>query len=254
MILKSEIRNPKSETNFKYLNFKIFGFVSCFVLVISCLLLFVPHVFAQGFVPLAPIPGLTQGVMANEAGLANFFNNLYKYLIGIAAILAVIQIIRGGLEISTQDSISKQGEGREHIKQAILGLVLVLSPVLVFSIINPSILNLSLNLPALDTKTSATTPATNTTGAKTSPSGAKTTVSITPTYSPYQYCTSSGTCADLQRACTLKGGSKTPSSGIIVCLKKDGTEDPNGRADKKLFQSMACITNESLAVKCVTFQ
>jgi len=110
-----------------------------------------PHVFAQGFVPLTLIPNLTEGVAANTAGLANFFNNLYKYLIGLAATIAVIEIIWGGLQISTQDSVSKQGEGRERITQAILGLILVLSPYLVFSIINPNILNLSLSLPELKT-------------------------------------------------------------------------------------------------------
>ena len=110
-----------------------------------------PHVFAQGFVPLTNIPGLTSGAVADTTGLANFLNNLYKYLIGLAAILAVIEIIWGGLEISTQDSVSKKSDGKERITQAILGLILVLSPVLVFSIINPSILNLSLNLPELKT-------------------------------------------------------------------------------------------------------
>ena len=81
------------------------------------------------------------------------WDNLYKYLIGVAAILAVIMIIWGGLEISTQDSVSKNKDGKERIYNAIFGLVLVLSPVLVFSIINPSILNLSLNLPPLNTTT-----------------------------------------------------------------------------------------------------
>jgi type IV secretory pathway VirB2 component (pilin) len=128
------------------------------------LLAHVPHVFAEGFVPLAGIPGLTQGATADTAGLANFFNNLYKYLIGLAATLAVIEIIWGGLEISTKDSVSKQSDGRERIQQALFGLVLVLSPVLVFSIINPSILNLSLNLDKLDTagKTSGPNVATST--------------------------------------------------------------------------------------------
>lgn len=106
----------------------------------------IQHVFAQEFVPLAEIPNLTKGVVANSEGLATFLNNLYKYLIGFAAMLAIIEIIWGGLEISTKDSVSKQSDGRERITQAIFGLILVLSPVLVFSIINPSILNLSLNL------------------------------------------------------------------------------------------------------------
>jgi hypothetical protein len=119
---------------------------------------FLPHAFAQGFVALAPIPGLTEGVTADSASLATFFNNLYKYLIGIAAVLAVIEIILGGLEISTKDSVSKQSDGRERITQAIFGLILVLSPVLVFSIINPSILNLSLNLPPINLTTSPAAP------------------------------------------------------------------------------------------------
>ncbi len=106
---------------------------------------------AQGFIPLAPIPGLTEGVTANQAGLANFLNNLYKYLIGLAAVIAVVEIIWGGLLYSTQDVPGSKTNGKEKIQNALLGLVLVLSPVLVFSIINPSILNLSINLPKLDT-------------------------------------------------------------------------------------------------------
>lgn len=109
---------------------------------------------ATGFVPLAPIPGLTSAQSNVTAStLANFLNNLYLYLIGAAATLAVIMIIWGGLEIATQDSVSKQGAGRNKIQQALFGLVLVLSPFLVFSIINPAILNLSIALPPLDTKT-----------------------------------------------------------------------------------------------------
>ncbi len=138
-----------------------------------------PHVFAQGFVPLTNIPGLTDVTANSTGGFANFFNNLYKYLIGIAAVLAVIEIIWGGLEISTQDSVSKHSDGKSRITQAILGLVLILLPVLVFTIINPSILNLSLNLPPLQTasstgsgagtQTSVTAPATGCTMVSSSP-------------------------------------------------------------------------------------
>lgn len=127
------------------------------LLSLLALVSFAPHVLAQGFTALAPITGLTDDTTANSiinaGSLASFFNNLYKYLIGLAATLAVIEIIWGGIEISTKDSVSKQSDGKERITQAIFGLVLVLSPVLVFSIINPSILNLSLNLPPIDLTT-----------------------------------------------------------------------------------------------------
>lgn len=117
---------------------------------------FAPHVLAQGFVPLAPIPGLTDispTSIIDPNTLATFFNNLYKYLIGLAATLAVIEIIWGGLQYATTESIGNKEEGKNRIRQAIFGLVLVLSPVLVFSIINPSILNLSLNLPPINLNT-----------------------------------------------------------------------------------------------------
>lgn len=138
-----------------------------------------PHAIAQSqgtFVPLTNIPGLTD-IQPDTGGLATFFNNLYKYLIGLSAALAVIMIIRGGLEYSTQDSVSSKEAGKEHIKQAILGLVLVLSPVLVFSIINPSILNLSINFQKLDnTPTNPTTGPTNPGGGTQGPTAGNCTV------------------------------------------------------------------------------
>lgn len=130
---------------------------SAYLILGLAVLSFAPHVLAaDGFVPLAPIPGLTDGTnvgsVVKSADLANFFNNLYKYLIGVAATLAVIEIIWGGLEIATnRDNAGKILDAKGRIMQAVFGLILVLSPVLVFSIINPSILNLSINLDKIKT-------------------------------------------------------------------------------------------------------
>jgi Type IV secretion system pilin len=120
-------------------------------------------VSAQGFIPLAPIPGLTDETTANKVigstangiissgSFADFFNNLYKFLLGLAIALAIIEIIWGGLEISTE-SVSKKTSGKQRIYNAIFGLIFILSPVLVFSLINPCILNLSINLTPLGAK------------------------------------------------------------------------------------------------------
>ena len=75
----------------------------------------------------------------------------------MACVLAIIMIIWGGLQYATQDIPGAKQEGKDRILQAILGLILVLSPALVFSIINPNILNLSINLKPLDTKSGAYT-------------------------------------------------------------------------------------------------
>lgn len=142
----------------KYLNIEILKYALGLTLGAWCLLFVAPHaIAADGFTALAPIPGLTDAAntsVVNSTSLANFFNNLYKYLIGLAAVLAIIQITWSGIRIAlNQDNVSTITDSKGHIAQAILGLVLVLSPVIVFSIINPSILNLSLNLPPLETKT-----------------------------------------------------------------------------------------------------
>lgn len=111
------------------------------------------------FKALAPIPGLTGDATGKSTSvlssnsLAEFFNNLYIYAIGMAAAIAVIQIIYAGLEIAffNKDNVSKLMDSKGRIAQSIYGLILIFSPVVVFSIINPSILNLELNLQPLDT-------------------------------------------------------------------------------------------------------
>lgn len=113
----------------------------------------------SGYQALAPIPGLTDispTSVINSATLATFFNNFYKYLIGIAAILAIIYIIWGGLEMAwNQDNVSTLIASKGKIYNALYGLLIVLAPALVFTIINPSILNLKLDLPELKTSQSA---------------------------------------------------------------------------------------------------
>ncbi len=203
------------------------------------------QVFAQGFVPLAPIPGLTEGVVANEGGLAQFLNNLYKFLIGIAAVLAIIMIIWGGLQYSTQDSVSEKGEGKQRIYDAIFGLILVLSPVLVFSIINPSILNLSINMEPLDTQSGI--PA-NSGGTPTI-----TTDEEAPHENMMYPCTTSD-CSVEQTTCEDNDpGAMTTAYTSVVCVKADGSVDPKGRTDNPLnpIGDPECVAGETLSLSCV---
>ncbi len=218
------------------------------ILLLLCVLSlgFAPHVFAQGFVPLAPIPGLTEGGAADSSNLALFFNNLYKFLIGLAAALAVIEIIWGGLEISTKkDSVSKQSDGRERITQAIFGLILVLSPVLVFSIINPNILNLSLNLKPLiltvpknestATKIIGTGTMNVITGSGTTEIGTKDEISS---------CRNDGNCEDQKASCRKKTG-LPPEVGCFTGSSFRPYDDYSSE-----LQAYSCHTGK-LVVKCV---
>ncbi|MBP6860483.1 MAG: TrbC/VirB2 family protein [Candidatus Pacebacteria bacterium] len=85
------------------------------------------------------------GALAEEQdNLPMFLNTVYTLVIGIAVVLAVLQIVRGGILWMLTDSFTEKSQARHLITVAIMGLVLVLSPVIVFNIINPCILSLSL--------------------------------------------------------------------------------------------------------------
>lgn len=124
--------------------------------------LFLPlSAFAADFVPLTSIP-LFSGV-ENADSFSLLLNNLYKICIGAAAVLAVFQIIRAGIVYMLGGSITEVKEARNLITVSVLGLILVLSPVIVFSIIDPRILELDINTGSLqttiDTTSTPTTPA-----------------------------------------------------------------------------------------------
>ena len=106
------------------------------------------------FVPLTNLPVFVTNVTTAPT-FPVFFNDLYKYAIGIAATLAVLQIIYAGVLYMGGDSVTETKQAKEKIQWSILGLVLVLSPVIVFSIINPKILNLNIDFSCLAPGTSA---------------------------------------------------------------------------------------------------
>lgn len=109
-----------------------------------------PGVGQGQFVPLTSLPGLDDIQGQGQSDLAGFFNQLYRILIGVAAVLAVLQIMRAGFKYMTSSaSVSGNKEAKDLIQESLLGLLLVLSPVIVFGIINPDILRLSLDLSAL---------------------------------------------------------------------------------------------------------
>ena len=98
------------------------------------------------FVPLTNIPVLfdTGNAINTPEGLSIFLNNIYKVCIGVAAVIAVLQIMRAGIMYMGGDSVTEKKDAKNLIAMSIGGLILVLSPVIVFSIINPEILSLEI--------------------------------------------------------------------------------------------------------------
>jgi hypothetical protein len=109
---------------------------------------------APSFIPLTSIPGIQEAVASDS--LAILLNNLYKLCIGLAAVIAVLKIIQGGVTYMLGDSVTEKKEAKHHIAMAVLGLVFILSPYLVFSVIDPRILKLDVDVSGL--KPPAVTP------------------------------------------------------------------------------------------------
>lgn len=117
------------------------------LLLLLVLLALPTAVFAGEFYPLTQIPGIEKA--AQSSTLPEFLNTVYQLCIGTAAVLAVLQIMRGGLSYMFGDSVTEKKEARSLIVMSIVGLILVLSPAIVFGLIDPRILNLRVDFTQL---------------------------------------------------------------------------------------------------------
>ena len=85
-----------------------------------------------------PVPG-------PQPGPEGFINNFYRFGLILGGVLAFGAIVYGGVKyIFAGGNPSTQSDGREWIKGALWGLLLLASAYLLLNIINPSLTNLSL--------------------------------------------------------------------------------------------------------------
>lgn len=103
---------------------------------------------------LAPIPEF--GDSYNVGSFDKYVNIFIKLSITVAAILAVIFIVLGGFKYMTSESLSLKEEGKENIKNAIIGLILLSASFLILNTINPQILKFKLEIPSVNVKESNT--------------------------------------------------------------------------------------------------
>jgi hypothetical protein len=101
----------------------------------------------NAFVPVSDIPAF--GKAGAAPSLPTFLNTLYTYCIGIAVVIAVLQLARAGITYTLADSLTSKEEARHLIGASVFGLILVLSPYIVFKIINPQILTLNIDVSGL---------------------------------------------------------------------------------------------------------
>lgn len=94
---------------------------------------------------LQPLPGVGQTVDT----FPDYITKIIPFILGLAAVLAVVEIVIGGIEYAVTEAIDAKADAKDRILQAILGLLLALASWLILWTINPALVNLQLNIPGL---------------------------------------------------------------------------------------------------------
>ena len=100
--------------------------------------------------PLAGLPGLEKGKnfdTSQECAFGQYLNIIFKLIIGICAVLAMVMIVYGGIEYITGGAVSEKENGKATITNAILGIIIALGSYLLLNTLNPQLLNVCLKLP-----------------------------------------------------------------------------------------------------------
>ncbi len=92
---------------------------------------------------------LSRALQSGDVG--TFFQAAFDIAIVIGAMLAVLQIGRAGVMYMTGDIISNKTRAKEILQDAIIGLVVLISIVLILKQINPTILKLDFIAKPVDT-------------------------------------------------------------------------------------------------------
>lgn len=102
------------------------------------------------YVLLSPINvegGITNFDSSKTNALGTYLNKMIQIVIGLAAVMAVVMIVIGGIEYMTSELISGKEAGKDRIQGALLGLLLALGAFTLLFTINPDLLNTDLKLP-----------------------------------------------------------------------------------------------------------
>lgn len=121
----------------KNLKYKIF-LISAY-----CLSLFASRFsIAQSYTLIEKLPGLN----TTSLTLSSYLGWLFPFILTIVAILAVIMIVIGGLELIGGGSEGLKTNGKKKIEGAIYGLLLAVSAYLILNTINPNLVGTSLSI------------------------------------------------------------------------------------------------------------
>ncbi len=89
------------------------------------------------YTPLEPIPGQA-GAPVDFCSLLNL---LFKVLIYLGGMLAVLFLVLGGITYMVSEVVDKRSVARDRIKAAVIGLLILLGAYLILFTVNPNLVN-----------------------------------------------------------------------------------------------------------------
>lgn len=103
--------------------------------------------YATRYEPLTGIPGINP-----NASTEDYINALFALSIGVAAALAVVRIIYSGVQYMLSDVITNKQSAKADIRNALIGLILILAAVTLLNEINPQLTRFDIfrNAPSVD--------------------------------------------------------------------------------------------------------
>lgn len=111
---------------------------------------FLPTVYAiDDYTVLAPLPNTTIGDCTGtgcKTNFATYLPGVFKFAIGLAALMAFAVISYGGFLLMTTDSVMGKDEGKKHVENAVKGLLLVIGAYAILYTINPQFLSFNLDI------------------------------------------------------------------------------------------------------------
>lgn len=94
---------------------------------------------------LSPVAG-AQPVVST---FGEYMKYVIPFVIQLAAVLAVIQIVIGGFEYAVSEAVTNKQEAKDRITQAVIGLLLGLTSYLILNTINPKLVELQIPIPKI---------------------------------------------------------------------------------------------------------
>jgi len=92
--------------------------------------------------PITVLPGVYGEGQSTQ--IEGFLQRVFVFLIGAAAVMAVVQITIGGVQYMTSSAAGSLEDAKSRIRMAIIGLLLILSTYIILQQINPNLVQIKL--------------------------------------------------------------------------------------------------------------